>query len=465
MPPTPPEELLYQAPSEADCTAISKNDTIAGRENLERVDFGLDLEVGLNASSNITDSLVEELLNAIQEKLLPSLIGCNLPATEVMSSWRFVISDAFVKGSVQPDESCTLDASGTQNCNRVFVELHLFLKGDVRSLDIIHLISNQEETFSNHLDLSNPFSIVKLAGARDLAPTSAPSAMPSDVPSFLPTQIKQSPQSFPSMPPTGVKNGEPTSSLSTPIPTTNSSSIGPTKEPSESPSERPSAEALGLTTLSPSSVMPTATGQSMRPSHTPSMGPSNVPISRMPSELPSTSLTKSPAPSRYPTSKPSDSPSLQPSRATDMPSFQPSIETFYWVVCGSVYWCSDPATVLNAKDTSLATGTDVAVRCCSDVEQPGFLQIYPSCPYADSEIGGVCHDSVTYHEANDLCGSVGARLCTVTELEQGCTAGTGCSHDEKMIWSSIQAPAPTPSPTLFPTTQPSLEELEESQLP
>ena len=42
----------------------------------------------------------------------------------------------------------------------------------------------------------------------------------------------------------------------------------------------------------------------------------------------------------------------------------------------------------------------------------------------------------TYDEARAVCHSDGARLCTLAELEAHETAGAGCGHDGRRIWSS-----------------------------
>lgn len=41
-----------------------------------------------------------------------------------------------------------------------------------------------------------------------------------------------------------------------------------------------------------------------------------------------------------------------------------------------------------------------------------------------------------WEHANEVCSDAGARLCTVTELMNEVTRGTGCQHDAEMTWSS-----------------------------
>lgn len=48
-----------------------------------------------------------------------------------------------------------------------------------------------------------------------------------------------------------------------------------------------------------------------------------------------------------------------------------------------------------------------------------------------------CENEITHADADELCMSVGARLCTAVELfENGEGTGTGCGHDRRLIWSS-----------------------------
>lgn len=47
-----------------------------------------------------------------------------------------------------------------------------------------------------------------------------------------------------------------------------------------------------------------------------------------------------------------------------------------------------------------------------------------------------CQHGLNYDEAVAFCVSASGRLCTATELEAGCTRGTGCQHDADLVWSS-----------------------------
>ena len=50
-----------------------------------------------------------------------------------------------------------------------------------------------------------------------------------------------------------------------------------------------------------------------------------------------------------------------------------------------------------------------------------------------------CSRDKTFAEAEAICQTAGARLCTVAEIENGCTAGTGCALDHALVWASRPA--------------------------
>ena len=63
-----------------------------------------------------------------------------------------------------------------------------------------------------------------------------------------------------------------------------------------------------------------------------------------------------------------------------------------------------------------------AVRCCTTDGS--------SCA---SEVPG-CTNAATYDEAEAICAAFGRRLCTPDEASRCC--GSGCVHDERMVWTS-----------------------------
>jgi prepilin-type N-terminal cleavage/methylation domain-containing protein len=94
--------------------------------------------------------------------------------------------------------------------------------------------------------------------------------------------------------------------------------------------------------------------------------------------------------------------------------------------CG-LYGRGDPTCVLSENSCSELNWHAVHERDVHDL-------LFQSCGESDAS-GLSCNAGVTWFEAKDLCEGVGARLCTIEELENDITQGTGCSFDNKMNWS------------------------------
>jgi uncharacterized protein (DUF1501 family) len=74
---------------------------------------------------------------------------------------------------------------------------------------------------------------------------------------------------------------------------------------------------------------------------------------------------------------------------------------------------------------------------CSSLSWPMVGGLSDVC--AESDAGFSCAAAETYAGtggAVDVCASVGARLCSFTELRAGAGTGTGCGHDARFVWSS-----------------------------
>eukprot|EP01047_Picozoa_sp_COSAG01_P059705 COSAG01_NODE_7207_length_3305_cov_2.001248_2_plen_384_part_00 len=78
------------------------------------------------------------------------------------------------------------------------------------------------------------------------------------------------------------------------------------------------------------------------------------------------------------------------------------------------------------------------VRCCADTKpRSGYQQMNGCEIWAESQVGSARkYRKYTFEEAVSICAEDGARLCTHAEMQKSCTAGTGCSHDADMIWTS-----------------------------
>lgn len=88
------------------------------------------------------------------------------------------------------------------------------------------------------------------------------------------------------------------------------------------------------------------------------------------------------------------------------------------------------------------------LRCCSDISIAGWVRRpFKNDPrtrnaeycdvWTESDANWDCQYSLTYTNAGEFCASVGGRLCTLQEVEDGCAHGTGChGMDKSLIWTS-----------------------------
>jgi len=98
------------------------------------------------------------------------------------------------------------------------------------------------------------------------------------------------------------------------------------------------------------------------------------------------------------------------------------------------------------------------VRCCSDTEIERWNQRTDiGCTvWTEADVWDEGCQELNYHDAAGLCHAQGARLCSLSEIEDNCTSGTGCSYGSRLIWaadSCTQSPSKTPTivPTISPT--------------
>ncbi|KAL3943875.1 MAG: hypothetical protein SGBAC_002033 [Bacillariaceae sp.] len=187
--------------------------------------------------------------------------------------------------------------------------------------------------------------------------------------------------------------------------------------------------------------------------------PTTATPSTLPSKAqkPSTSPMQEPSPTISPIQEPSARPSvasmMSPStpvpsmQVTQAPSKAQSNSICQWTVCGDIMStrCSgvflEPST--NVRLGGDPGGVELAVRCCSDTELPGFRKLPDDdmCPFAGTAINGQCYKEVVLDEAERLCSSIGARLCTKDEMDRRCTFGTGCDYNNLQIWTSTSGAA------------------------
>ena len=119
---------------------------------------------------------------------------------------------------------------------------------------------------------------------------------------------------------------------------------------------------------------------------------------------------------------------------TPSPNSNPTSNMFK-VVCASPNGCGNNP-VLNAETSEIHK-----VRCCSDTAKSGWINKSHCDVWAESDLGSPAQcNTGTYTEARAICLSANARLCTEEELAKGCTRGSGCGYDNKLIWSATPVP-------------------------
>jgi cullin-associated NEDD8-dissociated protein 1 len=120
---------------------------------------------------------------------------------------------------------------------------------------------------------------------------------------------------------------------------------------------------------------------------------------------------------------------------TTPPPTTPPPEPCHFSECGRSGRCRSETGSCDAHSTRHE------VRCCSSVAILGWTNRGGACAAVwgesdDTSEDWSCTSGATFDEAAAICEGVGARLCTVRELQNDCTRGTGCGHDNDLIWSS-----------------------------
>jgi len=86
------------------------------------------------------------------------------------------------------------------------------------------------------------------------------------------------------------------------------------------------------------------------------------------------------------------------------------------------------------KKVDIASKTEgYAVRCCSDSLISGWRKNAQCDVWAESDLPS-CYNAKTFSEAEGICSSNNARLCTEQEILDDCSQGSGCGHDSSQVW-------------------------------
>jgi hypothetical protein len=211
---TPTSGPLFDPPSEEDCAAIANGDALTNQEGaiVKKIDLTIDVTFVPTSETDMNDALMDELMNAIQQYLMPLLVGCSVKdirrldapvireSRKLDTSLRYVILNAIANGEYLAEESCEEDAEAP--CYRVSVNLQLFLKAETRFFTLINFIAadfdGSTRPLVDRLGLADPFKTIELVGVSSLTPTEAPTPQPSSLPSVSPTM---NPTASPTTPP------------------------------------------------------------------------------------------------------------------------------------------------------------------------------------------------------------------------------------------------------------------------
>jgi len=160
-----------------------------------------------------------------------------------------------------------------------------------------------------------------------------------------------------------------------------------------------------------------------------------------------------------PTASPTTSPTTSPTRSPTQ---------YIPHTAGGCHDIIRATTRLTLTEQCALDNTTHEVRCCSDSVITGWTKTVCSKTIRGTYIGTIWHESdangfggcqhaLNWTQARDLCGSMGAgagRLCTRAEVSSACPSGTGCQHDNDLIWTSTSELAPPTSSPTSPTARP-----------
>lgn len=104
-----------------------------------------------------------------------------------------------------------------------------------------------------------------------------------------------------------------------------------------------------------------------------------------------------------------------------------------------------PGAYSGSKNCALDLPPTPAVASCLPCSATSLQTSTPPAAAAvcsDSAVNDACFGSGNYSQAEAVCGSLGARLCTAEEVSAGVAADTGCGWDRKTIWTRTSCRVP-----------------------
>eukprot|EP00615_Pteridomonas_danica_P019331 CAMPEP_0114387328 /NCGR_PEP_ID=MMETSP0102-20121206/7186_1 /TAXON_ID=38822 ORGANISM="Pteridomonas danica, Strain PT" /NCGR_SAMPLE_ID=MMETSP0102 /ASSEMBLY_ACC=CAM_ASM_000212 /LENGTH=1469 /DNA_ID=CAMNT_0001544393 /DNA_START=38 /DNA_END=4443 /DNA_ORIENTATION=+ len=188
------------------------------------------------------------------------------------------------------------------------------------------------------------------------------------------------------------------------------------------------------TSLPTSNPIPVPTSlPTVRPSHRPTSLPTSQPIPQ-PSSLPIPIPTSAPIP--VPTFQPTSIPTLPPTKMpTPLPTLLPSsLPTMKPSLVPSLAPSITPTNDWRRDDRSdpVACSSSKCEDLGWDYATWGSETVCGETPDVD---GVTCGGYVDFDSALDACQDLGARLCSISEIENGDVKDTGCNYNTELIWS------------------------------
>lgn len=109
--------------------------------------------------------------------------------------------------------------------------------------------------------------------------------------------------------------------------------------------------------------------------------------------------------------------------------------------CDATTGCSYAPNVAFCDDGDACTEdfcdpAQASAATCAELGWTGGLGSAEVCGETDGPAVGPCSGDVTWAQAEAFCTAGGARLCTLNELVENETVGTGCGYDSRRVWSS-----------------------------
>jgi hypothetical protein len=190
-PSTAPAEFIYEPPSHEDCLAIAKGDAVEGQEQMLVEQYEVDLDVALDFGGTSFDALLNRLAMEIRQTILPEMAGCADSNRQLMEislpslirgnrqlNARYSIANAAIDLVNPLGEWCS--AGSGPLCYRVVITLDVALKGDVKVMTVLHLITEAfgGDSLITKLELGSPFQRIVLKHVLPTFSTPSPSFQP-----------------------------------------------------------------------------------------------------------------------------------------------------------------------------------------------------------------------------------------------------------------------------------------------